>query len=169
MKRIALVFCLTCLVPALAAGQEAERQKTGHAYVFFAPGVITSFSCRSCTESVLHVGGGGEGTFFKGLGIGGELGYLGLVHGMGEGLGLGSLNGLYIFRGRSHPKLDPFVTGGLSLAIGNGGASGAANFGGGIQYWFHPKVGLRVELRDYVPTESFSEHLFTVRIGIALR
>lgn len=169
MKKLALTFCLVGLVPTLALGQEAEQQKTGHAYVFFAPGVVTSFSCRSCTESTLHLGGGGEGTFFKGLGMGAEIGYLGPTHYMGEGLALASLNGLYIFRSQRNPRLEPFITGGVSLALGNGGLAGAANFGGGVQYWLRKRMGLRLEFRDHVPTQSFSYHLFEVRIGIALR
>jgi hypothetical protein len=155
------------LAPALALGQEAEQQKTGYAYAFPAPGAVTSFSRHCCTVGTLHFGGG-EGTFFKGLGIGAEIGYLGPTRYMGEGLALASLNGIYIFRSPRRPRLEPFITGGVSLALGNGFGAGA-NFGGGVQYWLRKKVGLRLEFRDHLPTQSFSDHLLEVRVGIVLR
>jgi hypothetical protein len=168
MKKPALFLCLSVLVPALLWGQEAENKSHGHGYVFFAPGAATTFGCRSCTSGTLHFGGGGEGTFYRGLGIGGEIGYIGAMGSLDGGLGLGSINGVYIFRSHGKSKLEPFITGGFSVAIANG-ILGAANFGGGIQYWRRKRVGLRLEFRDHFPTQSFSDHLFEGRVGFAFR
>ncbi len=169
MKRLALLFCMAVAIPALVMGQEAERQSRGQGYAFFAPGAATTFSCGSCTSGTLHVGGGGEATFYKGLGIGAELGYLVPMEEMSSGIGLASINGVYIFRSRGRSKLEPFLTAGGSVGFVSGGAFGAINFGGGIQYWLRKRIGLRIEFRDHVPPQSYSSHLFEGRIGIAFR
>jgi hypothetical protein len=169
MKKLALFLCLAGLVTSPVWAQDVDKPKLGHAYVFVAPGVATTFSCRSCTAGTIHFGGGGEGTFYKGLGVGAEIGYLGAMGSMNEGIGLASLNGIYIFRSRSHPKLDPFLTGGGTLAFAGGGLFGGLNFGGGVQYWFRKRIGLRVEFRDHIPNQDFSSHLFEGRIGFAFR
>ena len=74
---------------------------------------------------------------------------------------------LLVSFGRSN--LEPFLTGGGTLAIGSGGFAGGMNFGGGLQYWLRNRIGLRVEFRDHVPSGDFSNHLFEGRIGFAFR
>ncbi len=169
MKKLAMLCCLALLTPAVVLGQENEPKRTGHGYVFVAPGAATSFDCRSCTFGTLHFGGGGEATFYKGLGIGAELGYLVPIENMSSGLGLASINAVYIFRSKGKAKLEPFLTGGGTLGFASGGAFGGINFGGGVQYWMRKRVGLRIEFRDHVPTESYSSHLFEGRVGFAFR
>lgn len=169
MKRPALVLFLAGLFAGPVWGQDVDQEKTGHAYAFVAPGAATTFSCRSCTAGTIHFGGGGEGTFYKGLGIGAEIGYLSLMESGNNGLGLMSLNGIYIFRSRSKPKWEPFLTAGGTLAIAQGGIAGGVNFGGGVQYWLRKRIGLRIEFRDHIPNQDFSSHLFEGRIGFSFR
>jgi hypothetical protein len=169
MKIHVPILCLCCLLAAPAWGQEVEKEKSGHGYVFVAPGAATTFSCRSCTAGTIHFGGGGETTFYKGLGIGAEIGYLGAMEDLSAGFGLLSINGVYIFRGRGHSRWEPFLTGGGTLAMGQGEAAGAVNFGGGVQYWLKNRIGLRIEFRDHVPNQDFSSHLFEGRIGFSFR
>jgi len=168
MKRLALLLCVAFLAPALVRGQESLSKSFGHGYAFFAPGAATTFSCRSCTFGTLHVGGGGEAILYKGLGIGAELGYLVPMEEMSQGFGLVSLNGVYVFRRGGKARVEPFLTGGGTVVI-SGGAYGGINFGGGVHYWMRKRVGLRIEFRDHVPTESFNSHLFEGRIGISFR
>ncbi len=168
MRKIALFFFAAVLAPALVWGQDADPQPRGHGYVFVAPGAATTFACRSCTFGTVHFGGGGEATFYKGLGIGAEAGYLVPMEDMGSGIGLASLNAVYIFR-RIGRKLEPFLTGGGTIGGAGGGVFGGINFGGGVQYWMRRRIGLRIEFRDHVPTQDFNSHLFEGRIGFAFR
>lgn len=61
----------------------------------------------------------------------------------------------------------PFVTGGYSLRIRAGVAS-AFNFGGGVNYWFKDRVGLRLEFRDHI-SHSDLNYFYGFRIGLAFR
>jgi hypothetical protein len=135
-------------VPAFADGQ---------GYLFFGPG----------NARALHLGGGGEGLVYKGLGLGGELGYAFPRGAFGGGIGLLSANASYHFNVRSHWKIHPFVTGGYTLAVRSGTAN-LVNLGGGLTYWMSDRVGLRVEYREYVPT-AWRGDLREVRFGLALR
>jgi len=116
---------------------------------------------------MLHFGGGGELYLYKGLGIGVEVGYLGATQDLGEGIGIFSANGLYNFS-RGDRKVQPFVTGGYSLAF-RSGTLNAINFGGGVHYWFSRKVGLRLEFRDHLSPSYADEHLWQGRIGFDFR
>ena len=81
-------------------------------------------------------------------------------------LSLVSANLSYHFGGRrSEKKAVPFVAGGLS--IGNG-RSGDGNFGGGIQYWLHERVALRLEFREHI-FPSDSPFVYGVHFGLAFR
>jgi hypothetical protein len=144
---------------------QSEKEHRGQGYVFVAPGAISS----SGTTATLHFGVGGEGLVHKGLGIGGEIGYLGPARGLQEGVGLFSANGSYHFKNASASgKLVPFVTGGYSLIFREGKANGV-NFGGGVNYWFREAVGLRLEFRDQVFTLGETTHYYGFRIGLAFR
>lgn len=103
----------------------------------------------------LSLGGGGEWIFRNGAGVG-----------FGNGVGLASLNGSYYFLGfSSSGKWAPFATAGSSLAF-RGGAAFLVNYGGGVTYWFRPKVGLQIEARNHHHREIA---LFTLRIGVSFR
>jgi hypothetical protein len=73
------------------------------------------------------------------------------------------------FFGKTERKLDPFVTGGLSGLVSRG-AGVMAHYGGGVNYWFHPRVALRLEFRDHVwLTEGEQVHFTGGRIGLSFR
>jgi hypothetical protein len=62
----------------------------------------------------------------------------------------------------------PFVTGGYTLSFRSGVAH-LVNFGGGINYWFSRKMGLRLEARDYISAQCGCGHTVEFRIGFAFR
>jgi hypothetical protein len=74
MKKLALFLCLAGLVTAPVWGQDVDKPKLGHAYVFVAPGAATTFACRSCTAGTIHFGGGAE------------IGDLGFMEGLDNGV-----------------------------------------------------------------------------------
>jgi len=156
---LGIMLVLTILVvPAKA--------QSSHGYAFFAPGAASG-SC--CSNMTLHFGGGAEGIIGKGIGVGAELGFLAPREDVGAGLGVFSPNGYFHFgRKNKDKKLDPFVTGGYTLFFRSGHAN-LWNFGGGVNYWFASRLGLKVELRDHVWPDNGAVHYWGVRIGLAFR
>jgi hypothetical protein len=161
-----LVVLLIVLMPVLSYAQaptQNERASYGYAFTGL---VVTS----NGGGSGLHAGIGGEGIFHKGLGVGGEIGYL-RPDGFGPegGLGLLSLNSSYHFMSASKSrKLVPFVTGGFSLFFSSGSAAGG-NFGGGVTYWFKDRIGVRFEARDQIPAYSGAGHFPSFRVALTFR
>jgi hypothetical protein len=161
MSKMIFAILLAVLLPFAASAQSKERR--GQGYVFVAPTTTTEGG------SGLHIGGGGEGLVYKGLGVGGEVGYLGAARDLSQGIGILSPNVSYHFTKASKSgKFAPFVTGGYTLLIGSDAAH-AVNFGGGMNWWFKDRIGLRLEFRDHVPVQFGSVHIFSVRIGLAFR
>src|SRR5262245_48266084 len=161
MRKLIFVILLAVLLPFAAAAQNKERR--GQGYVFVAPGIFAE------EYGTLHIGGGGEGVSYKGLGVGAEIGYLGFTDDLGEGFGVFSPNVSYHFtNGARSGKFAPFVTSGFSLLF-RGRAEPAVNIGGGMNWWFKDRIGLRLEVRDHVIVTDRSPHFLGVRIGLAFR
>lgn len=146
---------------AFAGNLQAQRS---NGYIFFAPGGAT---CCGYTGMTLHAGVGGEGILGKGIGLGAELGALGVRENFSDSvIGVFSPNGYYHFVHRKETTLDPFVTGGYTLVFRNGHAN-LFNFGGGVNYWFTSRLGLRMEFRDHVWSEDNANlHYWGFRFGL---
>jgi hypothetical protein len=152
---------------ALAAGLPAQQknpdrpfQYSGNGHVYFAAG--------ACQHGYKHVGigGGGEGFVWRGLAIGGDLGYHYFVDDVG--FGLMSLHIGYHFVDRKRPKrLDPFMNVTLLGAYLANGLGPAGSLGGGLNYWFRPRIGLRTEVR--FQALGAEEALSMFRIGFSFR
>jgi len=161
MRKPFFVILLVVLLPFAAAAQSKERR--GQGYFFVAPTTTTAGVFG------LHIGGGGEGLVYKGLGVGGEIGYLGAARELNRGIGVLSPNVSYNFTKASKSgKFAPFLTGGYTLLFGSD-ALHAVNVGGGVNWWFKDHLGLRLEFRDHVVLQSGSAQFFGVRIGLAFR
>jgi hypothetical protein len=161
MRKPFSVILLVVLLPLAAAAQSKDHH--GQGYFFVAPTTTTAGGFG------LHIGGGGEGLVYKGLGVGGEIGYIGAARELNRGIGVLSPNVSYNFTNASKSgKLAPFVTSGYSLLIGSD-ALHAVNVGGGVNWWFKDHLGLRLEFRDHVALRFGSTHIFGVRIGLAFR
>jgi len=146
------------------AGMASAQPSNG--YVFFAPG---GESCCQNTSMTLQFGAGGEAVLGKGVGVGAEMGALGIRQDYLDTVsGVLSLNGYYHFRHRRELKADPFVTGGYSLLFRAGHAN-LANLGAGLNYWFTGRLGARLEIRDQFNTNGTIEHFWGVRFGLAFR
>lgn len=162
MRKIILGFMLLILAQGAALAQgSSDRRGWGYAV-----GGVGGTSGNGSSNATFQVAGGGEGLFYKGLGIGAEVGYLAPFEATGDGFGIFSVNPAYHFT-TSSSRLVPFVTGGYSLAFRNGSSSGG-NFGGGVQYWMKDHVGLRFEVRDHI-FSSDSPHFFQFRVGLSFR
>lgn len=158
MRRMFLAILVVALLPVLAAAQ--DRPYSGLGYVFFAPG-----GASPGNNMLMHFGVGGEGFAYKGLAAGAEIGMLGPKECLSEGIGLFSPNASYHFN--RNAKLVPFVTGGYSLGFRQG-IGNMVNFGGGVNYWFKPRLGLHLAFRDHLyPPEN--AHLWEFRFGLSFR
>jgi hypothetical protein len=161
MRKLFVLILLTVSLPVAALAQSpSERRAWG--YAFAGIGGNTGFN----SGARFTAGGGGEALFYRGLGIGGELGYLSSNNEFGNGIGIGSANLAYHFN--HNGKVAPFVTGGASVGFAGGGSIGGGNVGGGIQYWPKEHVGMRFEVRDHV-FSSDSPHFITFRVGVTFR
>ena len=138
----------------------AFGQSRGAGYAFFSVDRPASASFAD----VVAVGAGGEALLYRGLGLGADLGYQFARGSAGNGVGLGSLGGVYhIARGG---KVVPFVTGGYGIAFRSGHLN-LYHFGGGINYWFLRRLGLRAELREF--RHRHGEYVLAFRLGLAFR
>jgi len=164
MKGFLLACSILVLLPAIGSAQDEQSDQYIQGYAFVAPGIAVGDG----SAGFLHLGGGGEVSLYKGIGFGGELGYMAPFESMSSGLGVLSVNGLYTFERRGGAKLEPFVTGGYSLIFRSGSVN-AMNIGGGANYWFNNKVALRLELRDHFSPSHMDDHLVAGRIGFSFR
>jgi hypothetical protein len=155
------------LAAALAAGLTAQQSSpekpfryNGNAHLYFATG--------ACQHGYAHVGagGGGEGFLWRGLALGADLGYHRFVDDVG--FGLMSLTVGYHFVDRKKPKkFDPFVNfTPLGAYIANG-IGPAGSLGGGLNWWFKPRMALRTEVR--FQALNGEEALTMFRIGLSFR
>lgn len=158
MKKLISAIFILAMIPALAEAQGNDRRAWG--YLFGGAGGVSESS-----TAFLHIGGGGEGLVYKGLGLGAEVGYFTPFSRFSDGVGILSVDVSHHFNRKE--KLVPFVTGGYSLGFRSGSSSGG-NFGGGVQYWASDRVGLRFEFRDHI-FSSDSPHFYSFRAGISFR
>ena len=163
MKRAILVTLILALVPCLGQAQSSDYSK-GHGYGYFAPGV------SSGGAGTMHFGGGGERYFGRHVGVGVEAGYLSPLGSFSEGIGTFSPDVVARFLPKSSEnKVEPFVNGGYSLFFREGAVHGA-NVGGGVNWWFKDRLGLRFEVRDnFAAIEGDTVHLVGFRIGLTFR
>lgn len=136
MRKFLLTSLLIVLVPAFTLAQDQIKANQGYAFV-------------GLGDSAIHFGGGGEFDLYKGLGLSIDLGYMARTERLSSGIGIVSPNGRYAFRRSADSKLIPYITAGYSLLFRNSVAN-AFNFGGGIDYWFAEKFGLKAEFRDHI-------------------
>jgi hypothetical protein len=169
MEKLTLTAALLIVLPMVASAQNADSKYRGEAYVFLGVGSGTA------TPRFEHVGGGGEALLFKGLGVGGELGAIGVP---GTGAGVFSIGPSYHFvRSFHNQKIVPFAQGGYTRTFHGDapfpvGLSNLFNFGGGIHYWIWRRVGMRLDFRDYVyhePSGGRTDQYWGIRIGLAIR
>lgn len=176
-KLISILFLLAAMsIAAFAQGDsspapsaqpaKSKSDHRGYGYVFAAPGVSANEYGSTAT---MQFGVGGEGLIKGGFGVGGEIGGLAPVQSFSEGFGVFSAGANYHFLNASKSgKVVPFVNGGYTMFFRNGVANGG-HFGGGVNYWFKERVGLRFEVRDQVVYEFGNTHFVGFRFGLTFR
>ena len=162
MNRILWLGLVLLLMPATASAQNGPS-----GYVF---GGVGASSLIGSSSSAYSFGAGGEYRI-KRFGIGGEIGGVSLRRTISletrrSTMALGSVSGNYHFRSgkRGSRVRDPFVTTGVSFL---NGPNGYFHYGGGMNYWFDKRVGLRLEFRDHI--NGSNNHIWQVRVGLTFR
>jgi len=163
MKRTILAMTLLS-IPAWPQAQPAVKpfKYNGYGYTFFSTG-----ACRHGYANV-GVGGGGEGFIWRGLTIGGEVGYYRFPADRNAGYGVATLGPGYHFVNRDKlAKWDAYVgVSVLGLGFAPGGLAPAGGLGGGVNYWFKEKFGLQTGVQFQAIGE---EPLVLFRIGLTFR
>jgi hypothetical protein len=172
MKKLIATAALLLLVPTLASAQNVD-------HVYHAEGY--SFVADEATVGPAG-GGGGEGLFSNGFGLGGE--YVKAQSPFGENII--SANMFYHFGPSTNKRrFEPFVTGGFNrFSISNIDLYPVFgwNFGCGANIWLKKHVGLRLEGRDTIGGRSISidyepsgnsytapQNVVSFRIGVTFR
>ncbi|MBL8175889.1 MAG: hypothetical protein JNK48_14530 [Bryobacterales bacterium] len=153
------------MISALGAAALSAQVPKGQGYVYQAVGATGYDRWASVLGAT---GGGGEGVFWKGLGMGADLGVFYPYRYIHGAIGAAGISATYHFNaGREDTKWDPFLVGGYTLFFRSGTANGA-HWGGGVTYWMHRRVGARVEFRDQ---RSIQEAIAfpSVRFGLSFR
>src|SRR5437899_12321362 len=96
----------------------------------------------------------GRDLFYRGLGLGAEIGYVGQDWSFGrDAIGVGSADMSYHFLPKTNDgKVEPFLVGGYTVFFGQDTGTGSAangfNFGGGVNIWLRKRAAMRLEVRD---------------------
>ena len=160
MIRVALITVCLLGSSTMVSAQEGGLPR-GLGYVFVAPGFIAGDGTPGGT---VQSGVGGEFRIYKGLAVGAELSGVGAIGESFDDVGLFSLNGYYHLPNASRStKVIPFITAGYTGA----GVEPWFNVGGGADYWFKNRLGLRVEFRDQIDANhSNPMHYAGMRVGL---
>ena len=163
------------LVTGILLAVCAAPAQESHAYVTAAPGGI---SIAGNTAKALYGAVGAEGIVGSGIGLGAEAGAIRQASAQWHGvLTYVSTNFYYHFI-RSGDRTDPFVTFGYtSLFRGahhevgqDRGQANLVNAGGGVNYWFRPNLGTKIEFRDDLrPKRGPNPNYWRFRVGIIVR
>ena len=147
----------------LAACAPLVAQSHSHGYFLVAPAVVSS---DGENHAGLQAAVGGEGVFPGGIGLGAELGGLGIRKNSNTFVGIASVNG-YFHVPRPYSSVDPFLTAGYSAVFELFNSSNLFNIGGGMNWWFAPRLGLKLEFRDHMRAGNESANIATFRFGLA--
>ena len=94
----------------------------------------------------------------KGVGVGTEFGRVSQI-------GVFSIDGIY--RIPLKRKLTPFVTAGYSAGFDSDADTGSGfNIGGGVNYYFTKRLGLRAEVREFTFSNRVLGNFPSFRFGI---
>jgi hypothetical protein len=137
---------------ALPAGAQS------YGYLFAGVGSESGAYGRGFT----YVGAGAEGRFLRVLGAGGEIGLIARDRSFVMAASNVSAH-LPV-----HTKVDPFVTAGWGIGTNASSAYDFLNVGGGLNVWVRPRLGIRLEVRDFL-WRGESRHLVGFRAGIVFR
>lgn len=146
-------------LPAAAQPSGVEDKYNGNAYGFISLG--------ACNHGYGQVGGGAgaEALLWKGLTVGIDGNYQQFTDGWGYGTVTPEF-GYHFVKRDGTGRWDPFFTMGAGWVMARG-VGATANAGGGVIYWFKPRLGIRLEYRTHIIAADEAVNAF--RVGISFR
>ena len=172
MKRLIVIIGLILCLSSLAFPQQG-----GRFYGFMAPLGQVRVSNASDNPSMLGFGVGGMYLGSKGFGAGAEIAAVGPRKHTDDSnnwnkqtVGLFTLSGVKAFK-LSSEKIEPFASSGWGRTFMRGSGANWWEIGGGVNLWFSEKLGVTVELRDYIRRQDRREwwQYWAPRFGITWR
>lgn len=151
-------FISALILAGFTLAAEAPRAQ-GHAYFGLDNPPSANFDYSS-------FGAGGDIFVYKGAAVSPSVGWVFNRGNIGSGAALVTLNGSYHFL-RGKGRFEPFVSGGYGAWTNFGDSVSLFNYGGGGQYWFTKRLGVRVELLNF--QHSQHRELTSIRFGLAFR
>jgi hypothetical protein len=182
MKKLFAITALLLLAPGLASAQKSDHHSPFQGYFLFGFGTdsppINQYSYLYppgyATHSVSkQLAFGGEVVSKPGLGLGFEMGWIRTIQNA-LWVRTPSLYVSYHFPKLAHRKIEPFVDAGATLMydqFDETRGAAAANFGGGVNFWFMKHVGLRCDVKDFRQGHPSPEYpnFLELRVGVAFR
>lgn len=162
--RIAVSTFIVAVLVAIAG--PATAQVSTNAFVFGAPGAAIY---EGTAASTLQLGGGAEAIVNDRFGVSGELGMVGPWEQLAASIGAASVNGLVFLNGPGE-TFRPYATAGYTLFFRDGTLN-LWNAGGGVEWRFGARTGLRFEIRDQIFATGGDDwlHFVGVRAGVVFR
>ncbi len=169
MSKLTFSSAISVLVLHLALCGSLAAQNT-QGYVFGGAATVSNSSYTYWQGHYAHFGAGAEGALGSRFTLAGEAAALiNTGYRFGRDAVVFSAGPNFHFFPRSDRKIDPFAGVAASLFVSHGAAL-MISPGGGVNYWFHPRVAARIEFRDYIwVTEGNGMHFPAIRFGISLR
>jgi len=148
MNRLVAPAVLLLVASVRASAGNVDHAAQGQVYFFVGPIAATYAGPPPNWGLRINTGLGGEVHFYRGLGMGAEVGYArsGSIY---QSVGIGSVDLAYHFVSEHSSRIEPFAIGGPSVYFGNGGHTTGFDFGGGLNYWVQKHVAIRFEIRDH--------------------
>jgi len=162
-RTILAIMFLTYSAAASAQAKNDLFRYNGFGYGYFSAGASVYGYPN------IGAGGGGEGFLWRGLTIGGDIGYFAFPADGNSGYGIGTINVGYHFVDRTKPKkIDPYLdfsVVGLAFRPPYSYA-GARHVGGGVNYWFKERMGLQSGVQVQLVGD---EAIVAFRVGLTFR
>ena len=161
-----------CLFLLLAWAEAASAQQFGKYVLGVAGPVFVPQSAFSrWNGTFVYAGGGIEFRIGNTFAMGGDGGVLNkITNGSSYTTGMASATPAFHFKARHSPgRFDPFINGGASILFDKYSVSiPMIHFGGGLNYSFSSRFGMRFEYRHHVwsPEAEESVQLAAFRAGI---
>ena len=170
MKRLILLIGLILCLSSMGFSQQG-----GRFYGFFAP--AGQIRVEGTSPASLSFGAGGMYLGSNGFGGGAEIAAVGprkhtddANNWNKDSVGLFTLNGVKAFK-LSKEKVEPFASSGYGRTFMRGAGANWWEIGGGVNFLFNQKLGVTVELRDYIHRQDKNDwwQYWGPRFGITWR